>query len=43
MARCAELPGIPLRAEDREQILEGVTQALGVIVGELVDDLEKGA
>ena len=43
MARCAELSGVSLRAEDGKQILEGVTQALGVIVGELVDDLEKGA
>ena len=42
MARGAELAGIALRAEDGEQILEGVAEALAVVVAELVDDLEKG-
>jgi len=43
VARGAELPGLALGAEHGEQILEGVAQALGVVVGELVDDLEEGA
>ena len=42
VARSAELSGIALRAEDAEQILEGVAEALAVVVAELVDDLEKG-
>ena len=42
MARGAELAGIALRAEDSEQILEGVAEALAVVVAELVDDLEEG-
>ena len=37
VARGAELPGVTLRAEDGEQVLEGVAQALGMIVGEGVD------
>ena len=41
MARGAELPGVALCAEDREQILKGVSQPFGVIVGEIVDDLEE--
>ena len=32
VARGAELPGVALRAEHGEQILEGVAQALGVVV-----------
>ncbi len=42
VARGAELAGIALRAEDAEQILEGVAEALAVVVAELVDDLEEG-
>ena len=42
VTRGAELPGIALRTEDGEQILEGVTEALAVVVAELVDDLEEG-
>ena len=41
VARRAELPGVALRAEHGEQVLEGVAQALAVVVGELVDDLEE--
>ena len=43
VARGAELPGVALGTEDREQVLEGVAEALAVVIGELVDDLEKGA
>lgn len=43
VARGAELPGIALGAEHREQVLECIAQSLGVIVGELIDDLEEGA
>ena len=43
VTRGAELLRIALGAEDREQILESVTQALGVVVRKLVDDLEEGA
>ena len=35
-------PASPWRAEDGEQILEGVAEALAVVVAELVDDLEEG-
>jgi len=42
VARGAELAGIALRAEDAEQILEGVSKALAVVVAELVNDLEEG-
>ena len=42
VARGAELAGIALRAEDREEILESVAEALAVVVAELVDDLEEG-
>ena len=42
VARGAELAGIALRAEHGEQILEGVAEALAVVVVELVDDLEEG-
>lgn len=42
MARGAELPGIALTAQDAEEILEGVAEALAVVVTELVDDLEEG-
>ncbi|KAF0143929.1 MAG: hypothetical protein FD153_404 [Rhodospirillaceae bacterium] len=41
VARGAELAGIALAAEDAEQILEGVAEALAVVVAELVDDLEE--
>ena len=41
MTRRAELPGIPLRTEHRQQILEGIAQPLGMVVGELVDHLEE--
>ena len=41
MARGTELAGIALRAEDGEEILEGVAEAFGVVVAELVDDLEE--
>ena len=41
VARGAELPGVPLRAEDGEQILEGIAEAFAVVVGEFVDDFEK--
>ena len=43
VARGAELPGVSLRAEDREEVLEGVAQPLAVVVFELVDDFEEGA
>ena len=43
VARGAELPGVALRAEDGQQVFEGVAQALGMVVGEGVDDLEEGA
>ena len=43
MTRGAELSGVSLRAEDREEVLEGVAQPLGVVVFELVDDFEEGA
>ena len=43
MARGAELPGVSLRAEYGEQVLEGISQSLAVVIGELVDDLEEGA
>ena len=43
MARGAELPGVALRAEHGQQILEGIAQTFGVVVAELVDDLEKFA
>ncbi len=43
VARGAELPGITLRAEHREQVFEGVAQTLGMVVRELVDDLEERA
>ena len=39
----AELPGVALRAEHGQQILEGITQAFGVVVGKLVNHLEKAA
>ena len=42
VARGAELAGIALGAEDEEQILEGIAEALAVVVAELVDDLEEG-
>ena len=42
VARRTELPGVPLRAKDREQIFKSIAQPLTVIVGELVNDLEKG-
>ena len=41
VARGAELPGIALRAEHGEQILEGVAEPLAVVVGEFVNDLEE--
>ena len=41
VARGAELPGITLTAKDAEQILEGVAQALAVVVAEPVDDFEE--
>ena len=43
MARGAELPGVALRAEHGEQVLEGISQPLAVVIGELIDDLEEGA
>ena len=43
VARGAELAGIALRAQHRQQVLEGVAQALAVVVTELVDDLEESA
>jgi hypothetical protein len=42
-AGASEQVGVTLAAEDREQILEGGAEALGVVVAELVNDLEKGA
>ena len=42
VARGAELAGIALGAEHGEQILEGIAEALAVVVVELVDDLEEG-
>ena len=42
MARGAELAGIALRAEDREEVLEGIAEALAMVVAELIDDFEKG-
>ena len=41
MPRGAELSRVSLGAEDGEQIFEGVAEALGVVVLELVDDLEE--
>ncbi len=41
MARGAELAGIALRAEDAEEIFEGVAEALRVVVAKFVDDLKK--
>jgi hypothetical protein len=41
MPRRAKLPCVALGAEDGEQILEGVAEALGVVVLEFVDDLEE--
>ena len=38
----AELPGIALRAEDAQQILEGVSEPLAVVVAELIYDLQEG-
>ena len=43
VARGAELPGVALRAEHREQVFEGIPKALGVVVLELVDDLQERA
>ena len=37
----AELPGVALRAHDGEQVLEGVAEALGVVVLEPVDDAQE--
>ena len=42
VARGAELTGIALGAEDAEEILEGVAEALAVVVAELVADFEEG-
>ncbi len=41
VARGAELAGIALAAEHGEQILEGVTETLAVVVCKFVDDFEK--
>ena len=41
VARCAELTGISLGAEDGEQVFEGITQSFAVVVTELVDDFEE--
>ena len=41
VARRAELPGVALGAHDGQQVLEGVAQALGMVVFELVDDLQE--
>ena len=38
---CAELPGVALGPEHGQQVLEGVAEALGVVVSELVDDLQE--
>ncbi len=43
MARGAELAGIALGTEHGEQILKGISEALAVVVAELIDDLEEGA
>ncbi len=43
VARRAELAGVALAAQHREQVFEGVAQALGVVVLELVDDLQERA
>ena len=37
-----ELTGVALATQDGQQVFEGVTEALGVVVLELVDDLEEG-
>jgi len=42
VARGAELAGVALRAEDAEEILEGVAEAFAVVVAELIYDLEEG-
>jgi hypothetical protein len=42
VARRAELAGIALTAQHAQQILEGVAQALAVVVGKFLDDLEEG-
>ena len=41
VARGAELAGVALGAKDGEQILEGVAEALAVVVAEFVDDLQE--
>jgi hypothetical protein len=41
VARRAELPGVALAAQHRQQVLEGVAQALGVVVAEFVDDFQE--
>ena len=42
MAWGAELARVALGAEDREQVLESVSQTFRVVVAEFVDDLEEG-
>ena len=41
MPRRAELARVALRAEDGEQVFEGVAQPFAVVIAELVDDLEE--
>ena len=41
VARRAELPGVALRIHHRKQMLEGVAQPLGVVVFEVVYDIEE--
>ena len=41
VARCAELPGVALAAEHREQVFKGVAQFLGMVVAEGVDFLQE--
>ena len=43
MARGAELPGVALTAQHREQIFEGIAQPLAVIVSEAVDLAQEAA
>jgi len=43
MARRAELSGIALGTEDGQEILKGVAEALGMVIDELINDLEEGA
>src|SRR5690348_9618248 len=42
VARSAKLPGIALRSKDGKQILKGIAKTFTMVVGELIDNFEKG-